>query len=42
VLLILLLGSPSIYSQKFENPALTPPMGWNGWNEFGCSVKVNF
>ena len=23
------------YSQKFENLALTPPMGWNSWNKFG-------
>lgn len=26
-------------SQKFENLALTPPMGWNSWNEFGCNVS---
>lgn len=26
------------YPQKFENLALTPPMGWNSWNGFGCQV----
>lgn len=25
-------------AQKFENLALTPPMGWNSWNKFGCNV----
>jgi alpha-galactosidase len=23
---------------KFENLALTPPMGWNSWNKFACDV----
>ena len=27
------------YSQKFEGLALTPPMGWNSWNKFGCDVN---
>ncbi|MDQ1770660.1 glycoside hydrolase family 27 protein [Labilibaculum sp. A4] len=27
------------YSQKFEELALTPPMGWNSWNKFGCNVS---
>ena len=22
-----------------NNLALTPPMGWNSWNNFGCSVS---
>ncbi len=26
------------YSQKFEELAQTPPMGWNSWNKFGCNV----
>jgi len=42
--LIFLLGmlcvSP-ILSQKFEKAALTPPMGWNSWNKFGCNVDEN-
>jgi len=27
------------YSQKFNNLALTPPMGWNSWNKFACNVN---
>jgi alpha-galactosidase len=27
------------YSQKFENLALTPPMGWNSWNTFAADVN---
>jgi alpha-galactosidase len=27
------------FSQKFENLALTPPMGWNSWNKFACNVN---
>ena len=23
---------------KFEDLALTPPMGWNSWNKFACNV----
>lgn len=23
-------------AQKFENLAMTPPMGWNSWNKFAC------
>jgi len=26
-------------AQKFEGLALTPPMGWNSWNRFGCNVN---
>ncbi|GAA3579253.1 glycoside hydrolase family 27 protein [Snuella lapsa] len=35
LLTILFLSSIS-YAQKFENLALTPPMGWNSWNRFEC------
>jgi alpha-galactosidase len=28
----------SASAQKFENLALTPPMGWNSWNGFGCNI----
>jgi alpha-galactosidase len=35
-LLILILNG---YSQKFEQLAKTPPMGWNSWNKFGCNVS---
>jgi alpha-galactosidase len=26
-------------AQKFDNVALTPPMGWNSWNKYGCDVS---
>jgi alpha-galactosidase len=29
----------ALYAQKFENLALTPPMGWNSWNTF--QTKIN-
>jgi alpha-galactosidase len=25
--------------QKFDQLALTPPMGWNSWNKFACNVN---
>jgi alpha-galactosidase len=28
-----------LMAQKFEKLALTPPMGWNSWNNFGCDVN---
>lgn len=34
VLLLAIVGS--LTAQKFENLALTPPMGWNSWNTFEC------
>jgi len=39
VLLIftLLVAVPS-FADKFEHLAMTPPMGWNSWNHFGCNV----
>ena len=35
--IFLVLVSP-LHAQKFEGLALTPPMGWNSWNHFGCDV----
>jgi alpha-galactosidase len=39
---ILLIFFLSIFglakAQKFDNVALTPPMGWNSWNSFACNV----
>ena len=26
-------------AQKFDKMALTPPMGWNTWNEFACNIN---
>ncbi|MBN1763894.1 MAG: glycoside hydrolase family 27 protein [Sedimentisphaerales bacterium] len=38
VLSVLLLTT-SVFAQKFEGLALTPPMGWNSWNKFSCDVN---
>jgi len=37
--LAMLIFAPVLHSQKFEGLALTPPMGWNSWNKFGCDVS---
>lgn len=34
--LVLVLLPLLAAAQKFENLALTPPMGWNSWNRFQC------
>ncbi len=34
--LLLLIASVTLYGQKREGIALTPPMGWNSWNTFEC------
>ena len=31
----------SLFAQKYENLALTPPMGWNSWNKFACNIDEN-
>ncbi|MCE5178268.1 MAG: glycoside hydrolase family 27 protein [Porphyromonadaceae bacterium] len=36
---ILMLPLIGLQAQKFDNLALTPPMGWNSWNKFGCDVS---
>jgi alpha-galactosidase len=33
-----LFFSISAFTQKFENLALTPPMGWNSWNTFATNI----
>src|SRR5450759_3391883 len=40
-LFIALLVCVSLFTsaQKFQNLALTPPMGWNSWNKFACNVS---
>lgn len=35
----LVIISSGVKAQKFENLALTPPMGWNSWNHFACDVS---
>ena len=37
-LLFLIIISLKCFSQKYENLALTPPMGWNSWNTFQTSI----
>ncbi|MFO1476491.1 MAG: glycoside hydrolase family 27 protein [Verrucomicrobiota bacterium] len=40
ILALIVLGLASTgYCQKFEQLALTPPMGWNSWNKFACDVN---
>ena len=38
LLLSSLVCASSLHAQKFEQLALTPPMGWNSWNKFACNV----
>ena len=33
------LISLTSFGQKFDDLALTPPMGWNSWNYFSCNVS---
>lgn len=37
--LAIILITTTIFAQKFEKLALTPPMGWNSWNKFGCNIN---
>lgn len=39
VLLLCLSSFLTTHAQKFENLAMTPPMGWNSWNKFGCNIN---
>ncbi|HAH23933.1 MAG TPA: alpha-galactosidase [Prolixibacteraceae bacterium] len=39
ITLLTLLNVLIGYGQKFTNLALTPPMGWNSWNRFGCEIN---
>jgi len=39
---VLILASAALFAQNAApsaNLALTPPMGWNSWNKFGCNVS---
>lgn len=38
MLLLVVLPFSALQAQKFQGMALTPPMGWNSWNKFGCNV----
>ena len=35
----LLLLAASTLAAAGDGLALTPPMGWNSWNKFGCNVS---
>ena len=39
ILLVALCCAASGEAQKFDKLALTPHMGWNSWNKFGCNVN---
>lgn len=39
VIVTVILIQFSLYAQNVSNIALTPPMGWNSWNKFGCNVS---
>jgi len=36
---ILWVATLQLPAQKFEELALTPPMGWNSWNKYGCNIN---
>jgi len=38
VVMVLVATTATAQELKFEGLALTPPMGWNSWNHFGCDV----
>ncbi|MCD6117531.1 glycoside hydrolase family 27 protein [bacterium] len=39
VTVFIMFISINIFAQKFDNIALTPPMGWNSWNKFGPNIN---
>ena len=39
LLIIVGLACVSASGQKFDQLALTPPMGWNSWNKFGNAIN---
>jgi len=38
IFLLILCFPVSLFAQKFEGLAPTPPMGWNSWNTFGTKI----
>ena len=40
ITLAAMLAFGVVSAQKFENLAMTPPMGWNSWNKFACNVSA--
>jgi alpha-galactosidase len=39
IFLLILIMCSGVFAQKTPNLALTPPMGWNSWNKFGCDIN---
>jgi alpha-galactosidase len=39
ILFFFLLQVSGVFAQKKPNLLLTPPMGWNSWNKFGCNIN---
>src|ERR1022692_69962 len=39
LLLFFAMINTSLYAQKFEGLAQTPPMGWNSWNTFQTNIN---
>jgi len=39
IIVFFLLISLFVSAQKFQDLAMTPPMGWNSWNKFACDVS---
>jgi alpha-galactosidase len=37
--ILICVACVSAHGQKFDQLALTPPMGWNSWNKFACDVN---
>ncbi len=39
IVVIFVISTFLASAQKFQNLAMTPPMGWNSWNKFACNVS---
>jgi len=39
LIVCVVLTQATLYAQKFQGLAQTPPMGWNSWNKFACDVS---
>jgi alpha-galactosidase len=39
IALLVCLSGFAVQAQKFDNLAMTPPMGWNSWNKFAGNVS---
>jgi alpha-galactosidase len=40
IAILLMIGlSVNLIAQKFDKLALTPPIGWNSWNHYGCDIN---